>query len=39
MFNFISPDVFHIKTKHIHSSNTSIYTSKKHPLGYIFWPN
>jgi hypothetical protein len=34
-FNFISPDVFHIKTKYIHLSNTSIYTSKKHALGLV----
>ena len=28
-----------IITKYIHLSNTSIYTSKKHPLGYMFQPN
>ena len=38
-FNFISLDVFHIKIKYIHSSNTSINTSTMHPLGYMFRPN
>ena len=28
-----------VKIKYIHSSNTSINTSKKHPLGYMFRPN
>jgi hypothetical protein len=38
-FNFISPDVFHIKIKYIHTSNTYVNTSTKHQLGYMFWPN
>ena len=36
-FNCISPDVFHIKIKYIHSSNTST-TFTKYPPGYMFRP-